>query len=78
LLRGGFIKFDKDVAKKYWAEKLTIPEHRIAVNHHRDKRSKAEHQRSKFGIARIQVHNYKLKAWIDKQLENYLFCFGII
>jgi hypothetical protein len=70
-----FNKFDKDIAKKYWAEKLKIPEHHITVNHHIDKRSKEKHQRSKFGIARIQVHNYKLKAWIDKQLENYLRCF---
>ncbi len=65
-------RFDKKQAKIYWSKTLKIPTSQISVNYHTDKRSKAQEQKSKFGIARIQVHNYKLKAWIDEQLANYL------
>jgi hypothetical protein len=60
-------KFDKNTARDYWSRVLRIPESQILVCPHTDKRSKIEEQKSKFGIARIQVHNYKLKNWIDRK-----------
>jgi hypothetical protein len=68
-------RFDKNQAKIYWSKTLKIPTPQISINEHTDKRSKAQEQKSKFGIARIQVHNYKLKAWIDRQLENHILDF---
>jgi AcrR family transcriptional regulator len=65
-------EFDKDRARAYWSEILRMPESQIRINEHTDKRSKLREQKSRFGIARIQVHNYKLKAWIDEQLGNCL------
>ena len=70
-------KFDKNEARVYWSKVLKIPETQINIHAHTDKRSKAQDQRSKFGIARIQVHNYKLKNWIDKQLEKHLIDFKV-
>ena len=60
-------KFDKNTARNYWSRGLKIPKTQISICPHTDKRSKIEGQRSKFGIARIQVHNYKLKNWIDRE-----------
>lgn len=65
-------EFKKNVARNYWSRVLRIPKPQIFVYPHTDKRSKIERQRSKFGIARIQVHNYKLKSWIDRETGYYL------
>lgn len=65
-------KFNKKEAKNYWAKVLKIPIRQIGVYTHTDKRSKMEGQKSRFGIARVQVHNYKLKKWLDKKLDYYL------
>jgi DNA-binding Lrp family transcriptional regulator len=65
-------KFNKDAARDYWSKTLMIPKPQIYIYTHTDKRSKIEEQRSKFGIARIQVHNYKLKNWLDRKLDFYL------
>ncbi len=67
-----FRKFSKKNAEKYWSKTLQIPSSQIGIYPHTDKRSKGEEQRSKFGIARIQVHNYKLKNWLDNKLNYYL------
>jgi hypothetical protein len=64
--------FNKDKARNYWAKTLMIPAAQIRVCTHTDKRSKPGEQRSEFGIARIQVNNYKLKDWIEKQADFYL------
>jgi len=72
-----FKGFDKNEARAYWSKALKIcPEH-IAITPHTDTRSKAQNQKSRFGIARIQVHNYKLKNWVDKQLQKYIQSFKI-
>jgi predicted DNA-binding protein YlxM (UPF0122 family) len=65
-------KFNKEQAETYWSKTLKIPRSQIIVNPHTDKRSKGEEQRSKFGIARIQIHNYKLKNWLDRKLNYHL------
>ncbi|MFH1705213.1 MAG: hypothetical protein ABH861_04550 [Patescibacteria group bacterium] len=63
-------RFDKNGARAFWVKMLKIHPSRISITPHTDKRSKAENQKSRFGIARIQVHNYKLKTWVDQQLER--------
>jgi hypothetical protein len=64
--------FDKEETKAYWAKTLGIPKQFISVNIHSDKRSAPTRQWSKYGIARIEVRNVKLKQWIDASLERYL------
>ncbi len=65
-------EFDKDKTRNYWSETLGVPQRFIAVNIHSDTRSKPENQWSKYGIARIEIRNVKLKQWIDNTLEAYL------
>lgn len=65
-------RFNKEEALEYWSKTLLIPKAQIGIYPHTDKRSKLEEQRSKFGIARIQFNNYKLKNWIEKQSDYYL------
>jgi hypothetical protein len=65
-------EFNRNTARDYWSRVLRIPKPQIFVYPHTDKRSKIEGQRSKFGIARIQVHNSKLKSWIDRESDCYL------
>ncbi len=65
-------KFNRDEALDYWSKTLLIPKSQIGIYPHTDKRSKSTEQRSKFGIARIQFNNYKLKDWIEKQSDYYL------
>ncbi len=65
-------KFNMNEAKNYWSKVLKIPKPQVLVYPHTDTRSKVEGQRSKFGIARVQVHNYKLKNWLDKETAYYL------
>lgn len=65
-------KFDRDEALEYWSKTLLIPKPQIVIYPHKDKRSKFIEQRSKFGIARIQFNNYKLKNWIERQSDYYL------
>jgi hypothetical protein len=65
-------KFDRNEALEYWSKTLLIPKSQVGIYPHTDKRSKFEEQRSKFGIARIQFNNYKLKDWIEKQADYYL------
>lgn len=67
-----FRRFDKDKTRNYWSRTLGISKWLIAVNIHSDKRSKPNSQWSKYGIARIEVRNVKLKCWIDYTLENYI------
>lgn len=65
-------RFDKGRVKNYWSRKLGVPKRYILVHMHSDKRSKPSEQWSKYGIARIEVRNMKLKQWIDETLEKYL------
>ena len=65
-------KFNQNNALEYWSKMLLIPKPQIGIYPHTDKRSKFKEQRSKFGIARIQFNNYKLKNWIEKQSDYYL------
>ncbi len=65
-------EFDKDKTKNYWSKTLGVPKRFIAVNVHSDNRSKPDRQWSKYGIARIEVRNVKLKQWIDNSLQEYL------
>ena len=65
-------EFDKTSTKKHWSKVLSIPAYLIAVNIHSDKRSKPTQQWSRYGIARIEVRNVKLKQWIDAALDEYL------
>jgi len=65
-------KFDKETTKSYWSRALGIPDRNIFVTIHSDGRSKPNQQWSRFGIARIEVRNVKLKRWIDGALEKYL------
>ncbi|MDO8661601.1 MAG: helix-turn-helix domain-containing protein [Candidatus Omnitrophota bacterium] len=65
-------KFNRNEALEYWSKTLLIPKSQIGIYPHTDKRSKFAEQRSKFGIARIQFHNYKLKDWIERQADYYL------
>ena len=65
-------KFNKNDARDYWSKVLMISKPQIYIYTHTDKRSRIEEQRSKFGIARIQVHNYKLKNWLDRELDYHL------
>lgn len=64
--------FNKEKTRNYWSRALGVPKQYIAVNIHSDIRSKPEQQWSRFGIARIEVRNVKLKRWIDAALEKYL------
>jgi len=65
-------RFNKEKTRFYWEKTLGIPRQFISVNVHADKRSKPGKQWSKYGIARIEVRNVKLKQWIDETLETYL------
>jgi len=65
-------RFDTEHTKNYWSRILKVPKRFIAVNIHSDARSKPERQWSKYGIARVEVRNVKLKQWIDGTLERYL------
>jgi len=65
-------KFNKEETRNYWSKILGVQKRFIAVNIHSDTRSKPEKQWSKYGIARIEVRNVKLKQWIDGALERYL------
>lgn len=65
-------KFNKEETKNYWSRILKVSKRFIAVNIHSDTRSKPEKQWSKYGIARIEVRNVKLKQWIDKELEKQI------
>lgn len=65
-------EFDKEMTRNYWSKELGIPKHLIAVNIHTDIRSKIKNQWSRYGIARIEVRNVKLKQWIDGALKEYL------
>jgi hypothetical protein len=65
-------KFNKEETKNYWSRILKVPKRFIAVNIHSDVRSKPTKQWSRYGIARIEVRNTKLKSWIDVALERYL------
>jgi len=65
-------EFDKKIVKNYWSKQLGVPKRFIAVNIHSDIRSKPTKQWSKYGIARIEVRNVKLKRWIDEQLERQI------
>jgi hypothetical protein len=67
-----FKEFDRKTARDYWHNRLLIPKSQIDIYKHTDMRSKIGEQRSKFGIARVQVNNYKLKNWIDKELDEHL------
>jgi len=64
--------FNKNRALEYWSKTLLIPKLQIGIYSHTDKRSKLKEQRSKFGIARIQFNNYKLKNWVERQSDYYL------
>jgi len=65
-------QFNRKEALEHWSKTLLIPRPQISIYPHRDKRSKFNKQRSKFGIARIQFNNYKLKNWIERQSDYYL------
>ncbi|MFA5095899.1 MAG: hypothetical protein WC478_01000 [Candidatus Omnitrophota bacterium] len=65
-------KFNKEITKNHWSQLLSIPKNLVAVNIHSDLRSKFQQQWSKYGIARIEVRNVKLKHWLDSALEEYL------
>ncbi|MFH1457665.1 MAG: hypothetical protein ABIG31_00655 [Candidatus Omnitrophota bacterium] len=65
-------RFDKEITRNYWSRILKVPRRFISVNIHSDTRSKPNSQWSKYGIARIEIRNVKLKRWIDSALENYL------
>ncbi len=65
-------KFNREKARDYWSRILKIPRSLISVYIHSDKRSKPHRQWSKYGIARIEVRNIKLKQYIDEELERYL------
>jgi len=65
-------EFNKSRALEYWSKTLLIPKSQIGIYSHTDKRSKLKEQRSKFGIARIQFNNYKLKNWVERQSDYYL------
>lgn len=67
-----FKEFDKEAARSFWHRALAIPKSQIDTYEHTDMRSKIKEQRSKFGIARVQVNNCKLKNWIDKELDKHL------
>jgi len=64
--------FDKGKTRKYWSKRLGVPGEFIAVNIHSDARSRPTEQWSRYGIARIEVRNTKLKQWVDLTLERYL------
>jgi hypothetical protein len=65
-------EFDRDKTKNYWSRVLSVPKRFISVHIHSDTRSKPNNQWSKYGIARIEIRNVKLKQWIDEALEYYL------
>lgn len=65
-------RFDKENTRNYWSRILKVPRRFISVNIHSDARSKPDNQWSKYGIARIEIRNMKLKQWIDSALDNYL------
>jgi hypothetical protein len=65
-------EYDKEETRDYWAIELGIPQKYITVGIHSDIRSKPEKLWSKYGIARIEVRNVKLKHWLDETLEAYL------
>lgn len=64
--------FDRKTAKIYWSGLLDIPEEQVFIYSHTDKRSKANKQWSKYGIATLQFGNTKLKKWLDDTIESYL------
>jgi len=65
-------QFNRAKTRNYWSKILEVPKKYISVNVHSDVRSKPNDQWSKYGIARIEIRNIKLKQWIDITLDNYL------
>ena len=59
-------------ARRYWTRQLRVAASRVHVYRHTDARSKAEKQWSPYGLATLQVHSSKLKAWLDREIETYL------
>lgn len=64
--------FDRKTTKIYWSRLLDIPEKQVFIYSHTDKRSKANKQWSKYGIATLQFSNIRLKRWLDSTIESYL------
>ena len=65
-------KFNKETTRKHWSQSLSIPSRNVFVTIHSDDRSKPSQQWSRFGMARIEVRNVKLKQWVDEALDKYL------
>lgn len=65
-------KFNKEKSREYWAKKLKMSPNRILVYTHTDARSKIHKQWSKYGIATLQMHNSRLRNWIDNTIEEHL------
>jgi len=63
-------KFDKNKARIYWSEILKMPVKQVLVYTHNDPRSKANKQRSEYGIATLQFNNVKLKKWLDDKIKE--------
>ncbi len=62
--------FDKEIARRYWSKALKLKPSQVFICPHIDKRSNAIQQWSPYGIATLAVCNTKLKAWLDRQLEE--------
>ena len=65
-------EFNREKTRNYWSRILGVPKRFISVHIHTDVRIKPNRQWSKYGIARIEIRNIKLKQWIDETLDKYL------
>ena len=65
-------RFSPGMAKKYWAQFLGLPETRVSVYPHTDRRSKADQQWSRYGLATLEFHNTKFKRWLNDAIEQYV------
>ena len=65
-------QFSLTAARRYWSRLLRLPVRQVFVYPHTDKRSQAHRQWSRHGLAVLEFHNTKFKAWLDYAIEEYV------
>ncbi len=65
-------QFSMSKAQRYWSRLLRLPATQVFVYPHTDGRSQANRQWSRYGLATLEFHNTKFKAWLDQAIERYI------
>ena len=65
-------QFSLSTAHRYWSRLLQLPSSQVRVYYHTDKRSKANRQWSRYGLAVLVFSSTKLRAWLDRAIERYI------